>query len=250
MTARASRWPTPADRFASRHPEVLHLHLDDATNQLAGSFSLDGGATFQSPFPTVTVFQGPTSEEFLVGAGASGTPSPPTTATTLPPPPQLVPLQRFRLRNPSTPARRQLLFQVKEPGSAHTVVGDPTVTGATLRVTVNAAATECFAMPASHWRPSGRGFSYSDRSGLVHSAALTRSASGAFALRMQAPGAEVTLVPPNPGIRADMAFRLGAGGEEYCSTTVTAERLAPNDARTFRAEHALAPTSCAVPACP
>jgi hypothetical protein len=230
---------------------VLRLHLDDATNQLAGSFSLDGGATFQSPFPTVTVFQGPTTEEFLIGAGSAGSPLPSTTTTTMPPPaPQLVPLERFLLRNPSTPERRQLLFQVKDPNSVHTVVGDPTATGAALRVTVNAAATECFPMSASNWRPTNGGYRYFSRSGFVRSAAIQRSRSGLFALRVQAPGVGVMLLPPNPGIRADMDFRVGgAGGQEYCSTTVTG-MLAPNDARAFGARNAHAPTSCAVPACP
>lgn len=74
---------------------VFRIDFDDATNEATTAFSLDGGTTWQSPFPPGLIFQGRTQAQFLLSAdptaaGTTGTstttttPSSSTTTTTLP----------------------------------------------------------------------------------------------------------------------------------------------------------------------
>jgi hypothetical protein len=62
----------------------MRLAFDDATNMVTTSFSLDGGATWQSPFDPASVFNGRTSAQFILSADplSDGTSSPTTTVTT------------------------------------------------------------------------------------------------------------------------------------------------------------------------
>jgi hypothetical protein len=49
---------------------VLRMAFDDANDALTTSFSLDGGATFKSPFPPLHVFQVVDEHEILIGANS------------------------------------------------------------------------------------------------------------------------------------------------------------------------------------
>ena len=60
---------------------VFRVSYDDTTQLLTSSFSLDGGTTFQSPFPPVPIFQGVPDSEILLGAGAVMPPSPSPTCS-------------------------------------------------------------------------------------------------------------------------------------------------------------------------
>jgi hypothetical protein len=60
-------------------PLVLRMAFDDANDTLTCSFSLDGGVTFQSPFPPLHVFQVVDQAEILIGASS--------VTANLPPPP-------------------------------------------------------------------------------------------------------------------------------------------------------------------
>src|SRR5262245_37300309 len=136
---------------------VFRLSYDDATDMLTTAFSLNDGATFQSPFPPLHIFNGVTDTELLLGAGA---------ALSIPPPPppaiQLVSTKLFLVRNPSTPDHRKIVYRVKQIGPL--VVGNPIVGGATLAMSLD-AATQCFHLPASGWSSAGTGFKYRDSTG-------------------------------------------------------------------------------------
>src|SRR5262245_36003105 len=60
---------------------VLRLAFDDTADELTCSFSLDGGASFQSPFPPLHAFQAVPDAAILLGAntGETTTPPPPRT---------------------------------------------------------------------------------------------------------------------------------------------------------------------------
>lgn len=61
---------------------VFRIAFDDTTNQATTAFSLDGGATWQSPFPPGTIFVGRTVAQFLLSADPFGASAGTTTTTT------------------------------------------------------------------------------------------------------------------------------------------------------------------------
>jgi len=69
----------PLDPATITGPVVFRTHVDDAAKLAQASFSLDGGATFQSPFPPTPVFQDTTMARVLLGADPHAAPSLPTT---------------------------------------------------------------------------------------------------------------------------------------------------------------------------
>ena len=64
--------------------------------------------------------------------------------------PQLVPTKTLLVKNPPSGVRK-VLWKVREPASAATVVGDPTADGATLRVVLTPGGDQCVSMPATGW---------------------------------------------------------------------------------------------------
>src|SRR5262249_58238309 len=70
---------------------LLRMQLDDATDLLTTSFSLDDGVTFQSPFPPLHVFNDSvTAYDVLLGAAGvapNGPPPPPSGPPVANPPP-------------------------------------------------------------------------------------------------------------------------------------------------------------------
>ena len=72
----------PLDPAAVTGPVVFRTTVDDEAKLAHASFSLDGGATFQSPFPPTPVFEGTTTARVLLGADPHAAPLPPTTTTT------------------------------------------------------------------------------------------------------------------------------------------------------------------------
>jgi hypothetical protein len=229
-------------------PIVLRMSLDDATNMLTCSFSLDGGTTFQSPFPALHVFNGGVADyDVLLGAaGLVRNSAPPPTS-------QTVPLQLLLVKNPVDATDRKITYKTKSPSSnGNFIVGDPTVGGARLNLKLD-AVTQCFQMPPGGWtRHSGRTFAYSDplgASGSVRKATLKQNGSGAIQNKVVIVGnhGPVYVVPPAPGVQGDGNFTVG-GGTQYCASTA-AGTIGPNDARTFRAKDAPAPAGCNVAAC-
>ena len=97
------------------------------------------------------------------------------------------------VKNPSTPEKRTLVGQAKEPGSPNTIVGDPTVDGATLTVRADGTtpSEQTFSLPQgtdAKGKPfwSGdvtAGFKYKDADGTnsaVKTVQIKKSSSGGF----------------------------------------------------------------------
>jgi hypothetical protein len=168
---------------------------------------------------------------------------------------QLVPAKILLVKNPpSGAAKRKVVYKVKENASAATVVGDPTLVGATLNVALTPGGTQCFDMPASGWSPiSTLGYKYKDAAlanGPVKVASIKKTPSGAFLIKTILKGSGATtidIVPGNPTASYATNFALG-GGDSYCSGTGTATPK-PNDDKTFKVVNDTAPASCAVAAC-
>src|SRR5262245_8148540 len=83
---------------------------------------------------------------------------------------------------PADPTKRKIVGQAKETLSPETIVGDPTVDGATLTVFVDGAspASQPFTLPATGWRAVATGFKYRDSTGLngpVRSAQIQRTSN-------------------------------------------------------------------------
>lgn len=56
-------------------PIRLRITFDDATNQATTAYSLDGGASFTSPFAPIAIFDGPTGGVVLLGADPQAAPN-------------------------------------------------------------------------------------------------------------------------------------------------------------------------------
>ena len=165
----------------------------------------------------------------------------------------------FLVKNPKAddPGKRKILYLAKEAPSDNTVVGDPVVDGASLRVTLD-SQTQCFSMPATGWRTlHGIGYRYQDPTGSlgpVKTAFIKRNGKGVFLNKVvikakfgTGPQPHITVVPPNPGVEGDTNFHLGTG-DQYCAS-FPASPLSPNNDKTYRVKNAPEAAGCAIPAC-
>lgn len=154
---------------------------------------------------------------------------------------------KMDVRNPSdaSPARRAILVFAQESApSPNTLVGDPTVDGATLRVVTRGGTTvsdETFVLPAAGWKvtltrhdwPVFKSYVYSNAltGGPVRSLTIKSSGwhspegqpppeepvPGQFRLKARLLGKDgaLAVVPPNPGTDAGIVLTLGTG-DSYC----------------------------------
>jgi hypothetical protein len=226
---------------------ILRMTFDDATNMLTCAFSLDDGQTFQS-FPPMHVFNGGVNDYDVLLGAAGITPPPP------PPAPFLVPLKSFELKNPSTPAARKLRYAAKAPGLYAPNFGYLTALGGVLAVKMD-VTPQCFTLPpGAAWsaKSGGNGYTYRDTKGVngpVKVMSVRRSSNGTFQTKAVIVGRNgaLDLVPPNPGVRADVALALGSGAE-YCTSTAGGT-IVKNDAKSFKAKNAPAPAMCGLTGC-
>jgi hypothetical protein len=227
---------------------VLRMTLDDVTNMLTCSFSLDGGATFLNPFPPMHIFNGGVTDyDILLGAAAvvENNPPPPP-----PPSPQRVPLELLSVRNPSgLPESRRLTYRVSAPSAF--LLGDPATAGATFKVKLD-SVTQCFSMPAIGWSRNRRGYRYTDPTGTYGPVKMAqwRRGGGDLVNRVVVVGknGQLDVVPPDPGTEADTNFHVVSSGQDYCASTAGGA-IRPNDAKSFRTKNAPAPAACNVSAC-
>src|SRR5262245_20121954 len=224
---------------------VIRMSLDDTTNMVTTSYSLDGGATFQSPFPPMQAFNGGVIDyEILLGAAALGANTGTTTT-------QMLPLDQLVVKNKTTPESRRVNYKATfARGQGGLLLGNPVLAGAKLNLQVD-AENECFSMPASGWNRDGRAYKYVDREGQngpVKVAWLRQISNGSIQNKVVIDGKRgpVDIVPPNPGIRGK-ATSTAAGSPDRGSTVGGTSHA--NTDRTFKATKAPAPPSCYVPAC-
>jgi len=140
----------------------------------------------------------------------------------------------FIVKNPSATQSRKLTSSAREPNSATTITGDPTISGSAggAFLTVIAKGTnptaQVFNLPqgtsSSHkpfWRAIGTsGFKYKDGNGdqgPVRSVSIKKSLSGAFSIKVVIRGkkGELNVVPPDSGTSGLVTLRIG-GGDRYC----------------------------------
>jgi hypothetical protein len=144
----------------------------------------------------------------------------------------------FVVKDSGSAVKRKVTGKAKEKASSNTLVGDPTVDGATLTVRANGATSteQTFTLPQGtnakgkpFWTGSATsGFKYKDskgENGPVAQAAIEKNKKGVFSIAFNvngkvgtAPGGpgpwEVSVVPPNPGDSACVLLQL-TGGDSY-----------------------------------
>ena len=225
---------------------VLRLALDDATDMLTCSFSLDGGTTFSSPFPAMHVFNmGVTSYEILLGVAG-------LTQNSAPPSQQTLPLQVLSVKNPPDPTKRKVTYKAKTVRNAPTfLLGNPTTGGAKVNIKLD-TGSQCFNMPAAGWTRLSRRFRYRDPNGTygpVTGADLRQVGIAQLQNKVVIAGRNgpITVVPPNPGVQGDVDFVV-AGTYAYCASTAGGA-ISKNDAHQFTAKNAPAPAACYAAAC-
>jgi hypothetical protein len=165
----------------------------------------------------------------------------------------------LRVKAPASgSAGRKIVWLVKLPLSVQLVTGDPTASGATLRVALSPGGDQCFHLPAANWTPIGTiGFKYRDgdlSEGAVKFAKIRRSQSGTFFMRVvvSGGGSETIVVQPgNPTMSYGVDLKIG-GGDAYCSGTGSGVGTAtpnPNSAYLFTVRNDTTPASCPIAAC-
>jgi hypothetical protein len=160
--------------------------------------------------------------------------------------------RRLLVRDPGDESRRRVVVEGYERPSALTIVGDPRIGGATVRIVAGGATLSdvTYTLPPSGWRATSTGFVYGGASGdgPVRRVVLRRSPRGSFRLRVSASGrgdgTPLDVVPPNPGTDGGVILTI-EGGDTYCvslggaagGTVLTEESL-------FRITRAAAEVGC------
>jgi hypothetical protein len=222
---------------------ALRISFDDTTDMLTCSFSLDGGATYQSPFAPVHTFNGGLTEyDLLLGAAAIAENVGPQGN------PLLVGIKSFKLTHPAIPSKSTLVYKTRDP-LTFSFAGNPPLAGAHFNVKLD-STRQCFNLPAAGWTHIAAGYQYKDPNGLYGPVKVAKlRARGHFTLSATVTGKHgpITLVPPNPGIEADTVFQLG-NGDRFCGST-TPGSITTNNARVFAAKNAPVAATCVPISC-
>jgi hypothetical protein len=136
----------------------------------------------------------------------------------------------LQVKNPSTADKRKVLGKAKEKASTNTLVGDPTIGGATLTIRANGGApnSQSFNLPTGTSPTTGKpfwsgdsvkGFKYKDPkydNGPIKGLIIKKSGSGTFQIKATGLGKvqALSLLPPNPGTDGCMLLQIG-GGDSY-----------------------------------
>jgi len=167
-----------------------------------------------------------------------------------------LPTGRFIVRNPGGSAvatKRKIIFTEEAENSTIPLVGDPTVSGATLRVSLGNGDEQCFDLPASSWSSLGAlGFKYHNVHGpgaAVNATIEKELFSGDVILKWKLRGAKgpIDVVPHAGTTSFGVNFHIG-DGDEYCAGS-----SAPADATSTDVVYEVfgvpAPAACDVSAC-
>jgi hypothetical protein len=136
----------------------------------------------------------------------------------------------LQVKNPSTPDKRKIVAKAKEKGSTNTLVGNPTLGGATLTIRANGGSptSQTFNLPIGTSPSTGKpfwsgdpvkGFKYKDAkydNGPIKGLTIKKSASGTFQIKATGLGkvSGVGVLPPNPGTDGCVLLEI-AGGDSY-----------------------------------
>src|SRR5262249_5839794 len=134
--------------------------------------------------------------------------------------------KQLRIQAPGSPESRRVAGDAREYGSSNTVVGDPTVAGATLAIRADGDDPTQQTLPLPQGAdPSGRrfwtgssitGFKYKDSKGAqgpVGSVQIRETTAGLFLMKVKASArhAALSIVPPDLGTGGCMLLELGDG---------------------------------------
>jgi hypothetical protein len=129
--------------------------------------------------------------------------------------------RKLQVRNPDDESARKIVVLGRQSPSSLTLVGDPTVSGASLQIVANGptGSTQVFALEAAGWRATARGFVYvgPTTGDPVRRVVIRRATSSVLKaiLRGRTGTADLAVTPPNPG--DDGGLVLGfTGGDRYC----------------------------------
>src|SRR5262245_55280525 len=174
------------DPLAITGPIVLRLSFEDATDLMTASFSLDGGATFQSPFPAIQAFKLSPDGELLLGAAAIPTVEPPPTC------PHVIQPVKFKFqRLDAAPGDQKFRISgtVKSVGVPPAI--DPMSEGLTLAATTGTGLAQALIVPGGGappnagcgpkdgWKQRGLSYTYKNFTNLLPPGC----ASSAYGLR-------------------------------------------------------------------
>lgn len=156
----------------------------------------------------------------------------------------------------ATPASRVVKVVAREVASPNTVVGDPTVSGATARIIVHGAtgSDATFTLPAAGWIAKPAGYKYKDPGGTygpVKAAAINKTGTTVFHLKIVALGAlgPVPIVLPDPGTDGGLVLAI-QGGDTYCSNFGgTAGGQVVDVGKKFKIRKPTAATACLASPC-
>ena len=137
--------------------------------------------------------------------------------------------KQLQIKNPSTADKRKIVLKASEAASANTVVGDPTLNGATLSIEVDggSASAQVFTLPignnlAGHPFWSGdavKGFRYRDaqgENGPVGTLQIKKASNSNFQIKALARGTlgPISVLPPDDGIGGCAQLVIN-GGDSY-----------------------------------
>jgi hypothetical protein len=162
------------------------------------------------------------------------------------------------VKDPGTDAKRKITVKAKEAASDNTLVGDPTVNGASVTITATGATptSQTFTLPAGTSAMTGKQFwsgdavkefKYKDgkgENGAVNTAQI-KLKGGTFQIKVSinGKGGPVDVVPPNPG-SAGCAFLAIGGGDAY-SVQFAAGQVTNKGAGLFKVAKPTGEGSCA-----
>jgi len=156
--------------------------------------------------------------------------------------------KKLLVKNPPS-GNKKIVYLSKNETS--TVVGDPTLNGATFAIALTPGGTQCLNLPSSGWSTTNTGFKYKDpqlTNGPVKVALIKQAPSGKFLLKVVAKSAAITVAPGNPTASYGTNFEINSG-DEYCASTGSATPT-KNDDKTFLVKNddgVACTTSCASP---
>jgi hypothetical protein len=167
-----------------------------------------------------------------------------------------LPTRNFIVKNPggsSVQTKRKIVFTEEAQDSPIPLVGDPTVSGATLFVSLGNGDEQCFDLPASSWSSLGAlGFKYQNVHGpgaAVKATIEKEVFSGDVILKWKLRGVKGPVdVVPQAGVPSfAVNFHIG-NGDEYCAGGPTPSDGTSTDA-VYDASNLPAPATCGVAAC-
>ena len=149
--------------------------------------------------------------------------------------PQGAAAKKLLVKNPPS-GNKKIVYLSKNQSS--TVVGDPSLNGATFAIALTPGGTQCVSLPAGGWTTTPVGFKYKDptlANGPVKVALIKETPSGNFLLKVIAKNGgatAITVVPPNSALATyGTNFSINSG-DNYCASTGSAAPT-KNDDKTF-----------------